>query len=140
MAVIRLLLLTGCRKGEILALRRSDYREGRLFLRDSITGPRMVWLSDPARRILDSLEPRGRWMFPASCRDRPLSGEWLDLFWRRLRAEADPDDVRLHDLRHTHPAGAFGEETGSPDPYLQPVHQLVEPPRVGDPVNHAGGR
>ena len=46
-AVIRLLLLTGCRKGEILTLRWSDYREGHLFLRDSKTGPRTVWLSGP---------------------------------------------------------------------------------------------
>ena len=46
-AVIRLLLLTGCRKSEILTLRWSDYREGHLFLRDSKTGPRTVWLSQP---------------------------------------------------------------------------------------------
>ena len=31
------------RKGEILTLRWSDYREGHLFLRDSKTGPRTVW-------------------------------------------------------------------------------------------------
>ena len=37
-AIIRLLLLTGCRKGELLTLRWSDYREGNLFLRDSKTG------------------------------------------------------------------------------------------------------
>ena len=41
-AVIQLLLLTGCRKGEILTLRWSDYREGHLFLRDSKSGPRTV--------------------------------------------------------------------------------------------------
>ena len=55
-AVVRLLLLTGCRKSEILTLRWSDYREGHLFLRDSKTGPRTVWLSRPARDILDGFE------------------------------------------------------------------------------------
>ena len=37
-AAVRLLLLTGCRRGEILMLRWSDYREGHLFLRDRKTG------------------------------------------------------------------------------------------------------
>ena len=41
-AVVRLLLLTGCRKGEILTLRWSDYRVGRLFLPDSKTGPNFL--------------------------------------------------------------------------------------------------
>ena len=71
-AVVRLLLLTGCRKGEILTLRWSDYREGHLFLRDSKTGPRTVWLSEPARNILDALERKGSWVFPA-CGARPAS-------------------------------------------------------------------
>ena len=59
-AIMRLLLPTGCRKGEILTLRRSDYREGHPFLRDSKTGPRTVWLSEPACRVLDGLERDGR--------------------------------------------------------------------------------
>ena len=37
-AAIRLLLLTRCHKSEILTLRWSDYREGRLFLPDRKTG------------------------------------------------------------------------------------------------------
>ena len=108
-AVIRLLLLTGCRRSEILTLRWSDYREGHLFLRDGKTGPRTVWLSTPARRVLDGLERRGRWAFPAPRGDRPLDGNRLERFWWRLRAEIDLGDVRLHDLRHTHASIALRE-------------------------------
>ncbi len=100
-AVIRLLLLTGCRKGEILTLRWSDYRDGHLFLRDSKTGPRTVWLSEPARAVLDGLGRNSRWMFPASKGDRPWSMDWLGRFWRRVRATADLEDAHLHDLRHS---------------------------------------
>ena len=100
-ALVRLLLLTGCRKGELLTLQWSDYREGRLFLRDSKTGPRTVWLPEPARSVIDGLERKGRWMFPVSRGDRPRSVGWLDYFWHRARAEANLEDVHLHDLRHT---------------------------------------
>ena len=101
-AAIRLLLLTGCRKSEILTLQWSDYREGHLFLRDSKTGPRTVWLSEPARSVLDGLERKSCWVFPATRGDRPRSACWLNLFWTGVRAEAGLDDLRLHDLRHTH--------------------------------------
>ena len=100
-AIVRLLLLTGCRRGELLTLQWPDYREGHLFLRDSKTGPRTVWLSEPARAVLDGLERKGRWVFPASRGDRPLSNTWLNDFWLRVRAEAGLEDVHLHDLRHT---------------------------------------
>ena len=101
-AAVRLLLLTGCRKSEILTLRWSDYREGRLFLRDSKTGPRTVWLSRPARDAFDGLERIDRWVFPAPRTGGPQGRGWLDHFWSGIRAEADLRDVRLHDLRHTH--------------------------------------
>ena len=101
-AIVRLLLLTGCRKNEILTLRWSDYREGHLFLRDSKTGPRTVWLSSAARKILDGLERTGPWVFPSSRRDRPQGSGPLYWFWYKVRAEADLPDARLHDLRHTH--------------------------------------
>ncbi len=101
-AVVRLLLFTGCRKSEILTLRWSDYREGKLYLTDSKSGPRTVWLSSPARRILDGLPRRGRWMFPSSRREQHLSLTTLNRFWRDVHAEAGITDVRLHDLRHTY--------------------------------------
>ena len=101
-AVVRLLLLTGCRKSEILTLRWSDYREGHLFLRDSKTGPRTVWLSRPARNVLDGLDRTGQWVFPAARGKGPRNKSWLERFWDTVRAEAGLRGVRLHDLRHTH--------------------------------------
>ena len=101
-AIVRLLLLTGCRRSEILTLRWSDYREGHLYLRDSKTGPRTVWLSSPARTVMDSLERNGDWVFPLPRAMGPRSRTWLDEFWRAARAEAGLSDVHLHDLRHTH--------------------------------------
>ena len=74
--VVRLLLLTGCRISEILT--RIDYREGRLFLADGKTGPRTVWLSSAARRILDGLDRADRWIFPSA--SGPLGKNSLDRF------------------------------------------------------------
>ena len=101
-AIVHLLPLTGCRKSEILTLRWSDYRDGHLFLRDSKSGPRTVWLSRPARTVLDALPRTGRWVFPAPGGDGPESAAPLDRFRDTVRAEAGLRDVRLHDLRHTH--------------------------------------
>ncbi len=104
-AVVRLLLLTGCRKSEILTLRWIDYREGKLHLADSKTGPRTVWLSSAARHVLDGLDRRSRWIFPSA--SGPLAKSSLDSFWRPARIEADLGDVRLHDLRHTYASMAL---------------------------------
>ena len=99
---VRLLLLTGCRVSEIATLQWSDYREGRLFLRDGKAGPRTVWLSSPARAVLARLPRKGKWVFPSPQRRGPLSVTIFETFWRRVREEADIADVRLHDCRHTY--------------------------------------
>ena len=106
-AAVRLLLLTGCRHSEVLTLRWSDYREGRLFLRDSKCGPRTVWLSGAGRNVLDSIERKGAWVFPARRGSGPVSPMWLRYFWTRVRVEAELADVRLHDLRHAHASFAL---------------------------------
>lgn len=96
---VTLLLLTGCRKSEILDLTWGDVRGNRLKLRDSKTGPRTVWIGPAARAIINGL-PRSKSV------DRVLRGVRsarlvLDPFWLRLRAEVGLEDVRLHDLRHS---------------------------------------
>ena len=99
--VIRLLLLTGCRKGEILTLRWSDVDGDVLRIAKAKTGPRTVWLSEAAQDVIArQLKTASAFVFP-SPRDpaRPLSRN-LGL-WCRARRAAALEDVRLHDLRHT---------------------------------------
>ncbi len=99
--IIRLLLLTGCRKSEIRTLRWQDVDEDTLNLSDTKTGPRRVFLNAPARAILER-QPRSgcAYVFPSpSNPGRPFS---CDLrLWYSVRGEAGIEDVRLHDLRHT---------------------------------------
>ena len=99
--IIRLLLLTGCRKGEIMGLRWFEVRDGTLALVDSKTGPRTVPLGSGARAILDR-QPRGEspFVFPSPLDPARPRGPDLP-FWYRVRREAGIEDVRLHDLRHT---------------------------------------
>ena len=106
-AAVRLLLLTGCRHSEVLTLCWPDYREGRLFLRDSKSGPRTVWLSEAARKVLESIGRKGTWVFPARRVSGPANPMWLRRFWHRVREEAGLPDTRLHDLRHAHASFAL---------------------------------
>jgi len=94
-AAIRFLLLTGARRGEVLQMRRSD-----------VDFERAVWskpshhtkskklhrvpLSAGALEVLASVEGEQ----PFKC----------DLFreWAKIRKIANLEDVRIHDLRHTH--------------------------------------
>ena len=98
--IIRLLLLTGCRRGEILSLRWNEVDGDTIALADAKTGPRRVVLSAQARRIIERQScGESPFVFP-SRRDpeRPYNPH-LPL-WDRVRAEAGIEDVRLHDLRH----------------------------------------
>ena len=108
-AIIRLLLLTGCRKNEIITLKWRFYREGKLFLPDSKTGPRTVWLSSAARAILDGLSRTAVWVFPSPITDGCLSAVSIARVWHDVRLEADLSDVRLHDLRHSYASMALAQ-------------------------------
>ena len=99
--VIRLLLLTGCRKSEILMLRWSEVDGDMIRLAEAKTGPRTVWLSEAAQALI-ARQPRTGSVFVFPSPRDPAKPQSSNLgFWRRARREARIEDVRLHDLRHT---------------------------------------
>ena len=95
-----------CRRNDVARLRRSDVRDDTLVLAGAKTGPRNVPLNARAGRIFDGRPRRESPFVFRSARDpwRPI-GEHLPL-WYRVRREAGIEDVRLHDLRHTHASHA----------------------------------
>ena len=108
-AAIRLLVLTGCRRGEILSLRWDDVDRtaGDLRLRDAKAGPRMVPLTKPVLRILDAIPrlPENAWVIAGQRPGKRLTG--LHHYWRPVRERAGLSDVRLHDLRHSYASRAL---------------------------------
>ena len=100
--IIRLLLLTGCRFGEIAALEWDWIKGKRIHLPDSKSGPHTVWLSSAARAVIDAVpryRPECPYVFPGRPADRPTGDISND--WGHIRREAGLPGVRLHDLRHT---------------------------------------
>ena len=102
-AAFRLLMLTGCRRNEILTLRWEDVdlEAGELRLRDAKTGARQVALSPAARRVLTALPrlPDNPWVIAGSRAGRRLAN--LNAQWVVVRKRAGLEDVRIHDLRHS---------------------------------------
>jgi integrase len=102
-AAIKLLLLTGGRRGEIMGLQwqHVDFEHQCLRLPDSKTGAKVVYLNAPALEILAGL-PRmanNPHVVSGKCDREPLCG--IDKVWFRVRAAAELQGVRLHDLRHS---------------------------------------
>ena len=96
-----MLLLTGCRKGEIVSLRWREVEGDTLNLADSKTGPRKVFLNTPARAVIER-QPRtdSPFVFPSPRDPERACSPNLPL-WYLVRRQAGIEDVRLHDLRHT---------------------------------------
>ena len=102
-AAIRLLVLTGCRRNEVLELRWDDIDRtaGELRLCDGKTGARMVPLTPTVRGVLDGI-PRvadNPWVIAGGKPGTHLQD--INHPWLIVRAEAGLNDVRIHDLRHS---------------------------------------
>ena len=149
-AALHLLLLTGCRKSEILTLQWRSYREGRLYLTDSKTGPHTVWLCEAARDVLDSLPRSSGWVFPVAGRRTPWL--WLDYFWARReggsRAAGRPP-ARHQAFIRQHGAALRRERAlrrpparsreGGDHPEIRPSVRCHGPRSVRDPVSRLFG-
>lgn len=99
-AVIRLLLLTGARVGEILSLEwgNIDMEQGTARLPDSKTGFKVLQLTAPALAVLEGLPQIGKWVFPAAS----ASGHMVNIkdAWGDVLKQAGLTGWRIHDLRH----------------------------------------
>ena len=103
-SALRLLLLTGARKSEILRARWENVRLDQRLLTVPVSKsgrPRHISLSGEAVAVIRSLrrKPGCPWLFPGHAPDKPLSDIYV--FWNKLRNRLGLQDVRIHDLRHT---------------------------------------
>ena len=108
-AAFRLLLLTGCRKMEIVTLRWDDIDRtaGELRISDGKTGPRRVPLTPAMEWVIERI-PRvddNPWVIAGRKPGTHLSN--LDEAWRRICTRADLKKLRLHDCRHSYASRAL---------------------------------
>ena len=115
-AAVRLLMLTGCRLSEIQKLRweHVDLGASELRLPDTKTGAKVVYLGDPAIAVLERIDRRdgNPWVIAGRKPESHLTD--LQHPWRRIRARAGLDDVRIHDLRHSFASGGLLVGEGLP--------------------------
>ncbi len=104
-ACLRLLALTGARKGEIVRLRwdEVDFGTGCLRLRDSKTGAKIIPLGEVASELIAN-QPKlagSIWVFPSlkTNGETPFMG--IEKIWKKVRLKLEMPKIRIHDLRHS---------------------------------------
>lgn len=101
--IIKVLILTGLRKSELLNARWTDldYQNKIWTIPFSKSGkPRYVPLTDPVLEILDSIDKKFDLIFA-----NPKTGkkyESIFYSWNQARKRAGLSDFRIHDLRHSY--------------------------------------
>ena len=109
-AAVRLLLLTGARKSEVLSMQWADLdlERGIWNMPTSKTGAREVRLSPAAVDLLQGLDRlEGN---PFVLPGRRHGGRFVGLqkVWERVREASGLEGVRIHDLRHSYASEALG--------------------------------
>jgi integrase len=100
---VRLLALTGCRKGEVVSLTWSevDLDAHQLRLANTKEGYSIRPLGQPAVDLLDGLprHARSETVFPSGTEGKPYFG--LPPAWKRIAERAKFKNFTLHTLRHS---------------------------------------
>lgn len=116
LAGIRLLMLTGCRKSEILSLKWAhvDFENGCLRLPDSKTGSRVILLGTPVIKLLQELQPTtgNPYVLPGQKEGTHLIG--IPKIWNEVRRRAEIEWATLHILRHSFASLGAGFGLGLP--------------------------
>ena len=115
-AAIRLLILTGARLREILDAQWSqlDLERGVLFLADSKTGRKPLYLSAAAQAVLAAI-PRvegNPHIIAGTLEGAPRAD--LSKPWRAVKQAAKIEGIRIHDLRHSFASFGAGASLGLP--------------------------
>ena len=113
-AAFKLLILTGCRLGEIQRLRWEFLKNGSIELPDSKTGERRIPLPPAAQAVIARLprDPENPFVIAGDVPGQHITD--LQRPWRRIRKQAGLDDVRIHDLRHTYASNAVKQGLSLP--------------------------
>lgn len=107
--VFKFLILTGARKGEVLAAKwdQFDLEKGVWTKPSHLTKQKKkehLPLSDKALEVLQIIKELNHhgssYIFPGKIDGRPL--QEIKTFWRKVLKEEKLKNVRIHDLRHTH--------------------------------------
>jgi integrase len=106
--IIRLCMLTGARVGEVRQARFEDFNLEQLSWTKPATTTKQrrvhrVPISDEAAVIVrlrhQAVFDGCPWLFPGDTPGQPV--QEIRRFWLRIQREAQIEDVRIHDLRHT---------------------------------------
>ena len=105
---MKLLMLTGARRGEVLGARWDQFDlEAAVWIKPAATTKQRrlhrAPISGSAAALLRTIRlrmPEGcEWVFPGGAEGKPLQD--IKRFWEDVRAKAELPAVRIHDLRHT---------------------------------------
>lgn len=101
--IVKTVLLTGMREGDVAAFKASFVRDGKIFIeKGKGQKPRVIPINSKLKPILQTYIGRGTEFIFQGWNERRIKSRWNRLYKRAKKAmKTLPDRIRFHDLRHT---------------------------------------